>query len=191
MIGRARRHRGHDIRRLSIPEFRRLLPAAFRIFADAMGYPDSYVEPRIRLATTQLGYPSLLAFGAFDGRGRLVGFAYGYRVRPGQWWADEVRRALELPAADRSRDWLADAFELCEIHVAPGAQGHGIGRALLRAITEMQPAEVIILSTPSGPTKAAGLYAAEGYRAVASRFHFRGDPRPFEILAKVSDDDRA
>ncbi|WP_106848204.1 GNAT family N-acetyltransferase [Blastococcus sp. Marseille-P5729] len=189
MIGWARRNRGPEIRQLSITEFQRLFPVAFRIFAEAMGYPDSYIEPRIRLATSQLAYPSLLAFGAFDGRGRLVGFAYGYRAQPGQWWADEVARALELPASDRSRDWLADAFELCEIHVSPHAQGHGLGRALLRAITGSQPARVIILSTPSGLTKAARLYAAEGYRSVASSFHFRGDPRPFEILAKAVRDD--
>lgn len=189
MIRWARRHRAHEIRRLGTREFQELFPVAFQIFADAMGYPDSYVEPRIRLATTQLGYPSLLAFGAFDARGRMVGFAYGYRAQRGQWWADEVARALHLPASDRSRDWLEDAFELCEIHVSPDAQGHGTGRALLRALTDVQPAEVVILSTPSGPTKAAGLYEAEGYHPIASYFYFRGDPRPFEILARVVGDD--
>ena len=179
-----RNRRQPEIRRLGPAEFKQLLPAAFRIFADAMGYPDSYIEPRIRLALTQLAYPGLTVFGAFDDA-RLVGFGYGYRIRSDQWWAGQVDRALRLPGADRSRRWLSNSFELCELHMAPDAQGRGTGRALLRAVTAAQPCPTILLSTPSGPTKAASLYAAEGYLPIASRFRFSGDPRDFEILAKV------
>lgn len=179
-----RASRKPEIRRLSATEFHELLPAAFRIFADAMAYPDSFIEPRIRLAVSQLSYAGFTAFAAHD-RGQLIGFAHGYRVQPGQWWADEVSRALEGSQADRSRDWLADAFELCEIHVSPEAQGRGAGRALLRAISDAQPFGTIVLSTPTGPTKAAALYAAEGYSVIAPRFRFSGDPRDFDILARV------
>lgn len=171
------------VRQLSVPDFRALFPAAFRIFADAMEYPDSYVGPRVRLATTQLSYPGITAFGAFE-RSTLVGFAYGYRIQAGQWWADEVERAMYETGRKDADDWLSDAFELCEIHVTPGQQGRGTGRRLLHALTAAQPCPVILLSTPSGPTKAAGLYASEGYLALASRFRFAGDPRDFEILGK-------
>lgn len=187
MIGRRRAAR---VRPLTAAQFDAQLPAAFRIFADAMGYPDSYIEPRIRLARAQLGYRDLRSFGAYA-RGTLVGFAYGYRVQRGQWWTDEVARALALPDADRSLDWLQDAFELCEIHVSPDWQGAGTGRALLRSITAAQPCTKVVLSTPSGPTAAAALYRAEGFRPLVSRFKFLGDARDFEILGKVVDDDAA
>jgi ribosomal protein S18 acetylase RimI-like enzyme len=187
MLGRRRSAR---VRPLTASQFRALLPAAFRIFADAMRYPDTYIAPRVRLAETQLSYGDLRAFGAFN-RGTLVGFAYGYRVQRGQWWTDEVARALALPRADRSRDWLDDAFELCEIHVSPSWQGSGIGRDLLRSITGAQPCTKMVLSTPSGPTPAARLYEVEGYRALVSQFRFLGDPRDFEILGKVITDDDA
>lgn len=176
--------RAPRVRPLTGPEFRELLPDAFRIFADAMRYPQSYIEPRIRLARQQLGYQDLRVFGAFA-HGKLIGFAYGYRAQPGQWWTDEVTRALELPGADRSRDWLQDAFELCEIHMSPSWQGAGVGRRLLRAITEAQPCGAVVLSTPTGPTRAAALYASEGYQALVSNFRFLGDPRDFEILGKL------
>lgn len=184
------RRRTARIRPLTAAQFGVLLPDAFRIFAEAMRYPQSYIEPRIRLAEQQLGYQDLRAFGAFA-QGRLVGFAYGYRAEPGQWWTDEVTRALELPRADRSRDWLHDAFELCEIHVSPSWQGAGVGRRLLRAITSAQPCRAMVLSTPTGPTRAAALYASEGYRALVSNFRFLGDPRDFEILGKLVADEPA
>ena len=187
MIGWGRRTRV-DVRELNVVEFHELFRPAFQIFADAMGYPDSYVEPRIRLARSQLAYPGLTAFGAFDGA-QLIGFAYGYRVQRGQWWADEVARALSLPTSDTSRDWLADAFELCEIHVSPFAQGLGAGRRLLDSIIDSAPCPVVLLSTPTGPTKAASLYQSTGFVTIASRFRFGGDPRDFEILAKVVADD--
>lgn len=182
------RRRAARVRPLTAPQFRTLLPDAFRIFADAMRYPDTYIAPRIRLAETQLTYRDLRAFGAFA-RGRLVGFAYGYRVEHGQWWSEEVTRALALPRADRSRDWLEDAFELCEIHVSPSWQGTGIGRSLLRAITDAQPCGKVVLSTPTGPTPAARLYQSEGYLTLVSSFRFLGDPRDFEILGKEVTDD--
>lgn len=182
------RRRSARVRPLTAPEFRDVLPDAFRIFADAMRYPDAYIVPRIRLAETQLTYGDLRVMGAFA-RGSLVGFAYGYRAERGQWWTDEVARALALPRADRSHDWLADAFELCEIHVSPSWQGVGIGRNLLRSITNAQPCRKVVLSTPTGPTPAGALYAAEGYQALVSRFRFLGDPRDFEILGKVVTDD--
>lgn len=179
------RRRAVRVRPLTAPEFSRLLPDAFRIFADAMRYPDTYIEPRIALAKIQLGYPELRVFGAFA-RGRLVGFTYGYQAQRGQWWTDEVARALALPRADRGRRWLDDAFELCEIHVAPAWQGVGVGRSLLRSITAAHPCRQVVLSTPSGPTPAAALYADEGYRLLVSGFRFLGDPRQFDILGKVT-----
>ncbi|MFV0532264.1 MAG: GNAT family N-acetyltransferase [Cumulibacter sp.] len=179
-----RRRRPARVRALTAEQFHAVLPAAFGIFAEAMGYPEAFIAPRIRLAQTQLNYPDLRAFGAFH-RNRLVGFAYGYRVLDGQWWGAEVARALTLPDADASREWLEDAFELCEIHVSPAWQGAGVGRALLREITAAQPCSIMVLSTPTGPTKAAALYADEGYRPLVSRFRFSGDPRDFEILGKV------
>ena len=41
--------------------------------------------------------------GAFDESGRLIGFVYGYRGEPGQWWHDRVAAALGEEGAAR---WL-------------------------------------------------------------------------------------
>lgn len=57
----------------------------------------------------------------------LVGFGYGYRSEPGQWWHDTVAPLL---VDARLSDWLTDAFELVELHVLPQWQRRGIGRRI-------------------------------------------------------------
>src|SRR6266567_3968987 len=81
----------------------------------------------------------------------LIGFGYGYTTKPGQWWHDLVRRALDNGAA---REWLLDAFELSELHVLPEYQGIGVGRRLLMSLAAGISHSSILLSTPDSDTRA-------------------------------------
>jgi hypothetical protein len=55
--------------------------------------------------------------------GQLVGFAYGYEGRPGEWWHDSVAAAL---APEQQVMWLAPGhFEFVELQVAPRARRSG------------------------------------------------------------------
>ena len=61
----------------------------------------------------------------------LVGFGYGYTGALGQWWSDNVARALT--AAQRA-EWLDPPhFEIVELHVRPAYQRAGSARACLRS----------------------------------------------------------
>jgi ribosomal protein S18 acetylase RimI-like enzyme len=91
----------------------------------------------------------------------LSGFAYGYTGRRGQWWTDLAARVLPAAAAD---EWLDGHFELVSIAVAPGARGRGIGRTLLRTLTDGLPHQRLLLMTTSDEDDPARrLYASEGW----------------------------
>lgn len=155
---------------------------ALAIYGAAMGYDSAVVAGRYGYAIQHTERPGFRAVGAFaetrDGE-RLVGFGYGYLVAPGQWWHDQVRAALDRRTA---RKWLPGAFEICELHVHPDHQSHGVGRQLLRALVAGLPHPVALLSTPDADTKAFRLYRAEGFVDLARNYYFPGDARPFAIL---------
>ncbi|MGB9377187.1 MAG: GNAT family N-acetyltransferase [Mycobacteriales bacterium] len=170
------------VRPWSSDDLRRNIDAAVEIYCAAMSYPAETGRQRkgyILVHTSRTGFR---AMGAYDDAGEIVGFAYGYRGAPGQWWHDEVRRDLDSTLADR---WLHDSFELCELHVRPDEQGHGIGAALLLRLLENCPHETVVLSTPEGESRAWRLYRRLGFVDVQRRHRFAGDDREFAVLGRA------
>jgi len=99
--------------------------------------------------------------GATEG-GELVGIAYGYTGRYGQWWTDNVGAALD--EATR-REWLDPPhFEVVELHVHPDRQRRGTGKALLDELLRRQPQDRALLTMNPQSPKASGFYAREGWR---------------------------
>lgn len=156
------------------------------IYAEAMGYSDQAGQSRASFAAAHTRRPGFRAVAAMDagsagpsGVGNVVGFGYGYATSPGQWWHDQVRAAL---SADLAGMWLAGGFELSELHVRPGWQGHGVGRWLLTTLVDALPQPTVLLSTPEGDTRAARLYRGLGFVDLIRHHHFPGDSRPFAVL---------
>jgi ribosomal protein S18 acetylase RimI-like enzyme len=72
------------------------------------------------------------------GRYRVIGFAYGFHGMDGQWWHDLVRSALiSVGGYGLAQTWLADSFEVAEVHVHPDYQGRGIGGFLLEQLEHL------------------------------------------------------
>ncbi len=123
-----------------------------------------------------------MAAAAFDGDGdasKLVGFGYGYRGAPGQWWHDIVSGAL---GRSESARWLRDGFELAELHVLPDYQGAGLGRALLTNVLARAEGRHAVLSTPDSESRARILYRSYGFSDLCSDFRFPGSPEPYAIM---------
>ncbi|GAA1947916.1 GNAT family N-acetyltransferase [Amycolatopsis minnesotensis] len=171
---------------LSADEFRGRLREALEIYVDAMRYPPGTAEQRAPMWLTHVLREGWRCVAALDPHGALLGIAYGYRGRSGQWWHEQVRRGL-LKARDEetARRWLADYFELTEIHVRPGSQGAGIGQELLRRLLDGVAHEHVLLSTPEGPSRAWQLYRRVGFSDVLRDYHFAGDPRAFAVLGRA------
>ncbi len=164
------------------------LGEALEVYISAMGYPPGTARQRRALWLDHVRRPGWRAVGWVDATDRLLGVAYGYIGGPGQWWFEEVRRGLRMRGGD-PEGWLADYFELTELHVRPDAQGGGLGEGLLRALLAGTDRTHVLLSTPEygprPPGRAWHLYRRTGFRDILRDHRFTGDSRPFAVLGRA------
>ncbi len=171
---------------LSPGEFTARLDQVIAVYAAAMGPAAEALAGRRSIMAGHAAYPgfrALIAAGD-DGSGEPVGFGYGFRGAPGQWWHDTVARALAASrGAQVAAAWLGDAFEVAELHVAPGYQGSGIGSGLLLRLTSGRPERTAVLSTRDAETRARRLYRGVGFTDLLTGFAFYpgGEP-PYAVM---------
>ena len=96
--------------------------------------------------------------------GRLVGFAYGYTGRRGQWWSDRVLARVPASITD---GWVDGHFEFVELAVRPSEQGRGIGQALHDALLDGLPQRRALLGTWTDDRPARRLYLRSGWQELA------------------------
>jgi len=149
------------------------------VYAEAMDVRPEAARSRRSILTSHLDREGLRAVAALDDDDRMNGIAYGYLGRPGQWWHDQVFAALSPEVA---RDWLANLFEVCELHVRPAQHGTGLGREVLLALLSGTRARTAVLTTPDAETRARGFYRRGGWVELVSGLRFPGDPRSFAVL---------
>jgi len=152
---------------------------AMGIYVRAMGYPRHAGPQRAVSAKRHVHLDGFAARAALTTGGTLVGFGYGYTTATGQWWHDLVRSAMGRELAG---EWMADAFELSELHVLPEFQGRGLGRVLITELAASIPHRAMLLSTPDSDTRAFRLYRDLGFVDLRRDYLFPGDSRPFAVL---------
>lgn len=163
----------------------RRLDDVIEVYGLAMNYPPGLTTARRGYVAGHVHRPGFRAVASLDDQGQLLGFGYGYTSAKGQWWHDRVREAMRR---DQRRYWLADCFEVVELHVRPVAQGHGLGAGQLRALLGMGSGATTLLSTPEADeqrSRAWRLYRRFGFVDVLRHFTFPGDERPFAILGRT------
>ena len=155
------------------------------VYGAAMGYHAELLQTRRGYVAAHASRPGFRAVATLTTDGQLAGFGYGYTSGPGQWWHDQVRAALD-PAARKA--WLADCFEIVELHVRPQAQGHGLGARQLRVLLGMASGSTTLLSTPEADevtSRAWRLYRRFEFVDVLRDFRFPGDERAFAVLGRA------
>lgn len=163
----------------------RRLDDVISVYGQAMGYPPDLLISRKSYMASHVNRRDFRAVATLDNQGTLLGFGYGYHSEPGQWWHDQVRNAIRR---EQREQWLADCFEVVELHVRPAAQGHGLGAAQLRALLTMAKGTTTLLSTPEADeaaSRAWRLYRRFGFVDVLRQFLFPGDSRPFAVLGRT------
>jgi ribosomal protein S18 acetylase RimI-like enzyme len=131
------------------------------------------------------GFRALAALApARKGRGQqvLAGFTYGFHGQAGQWWHDTVAGALATMYPPSATTWLADSFEVAELHVLPEYQGAGIGRRLLLSLTTGRAEQTAVLSTQDAESRARRLYRSVGFTDLLTGFRFSGGDPPYAVM---------
>lgn len=177
------------------------LADALAIYVEAMRYPRGTEDQRASMwleHTRRAGWKGVAAVETHDTpdadpevllRGKMLGVAYGYCGAPDQWWQQQVVSGLQRGGVgeDHIRSLMTSYFELTELHIAPSAQGHGLGEALTRRLLTGRTEAHVLLSTPEingESNRAWRLYRRLGFADVIRGYHFAGDPRPFAILGR-------
>ena len=116
----------------------------------------------------------------------LAGFAYGFHGVTGQWWHDLVRGALASSGGNVfAQDWLADSFEVAEVHVHPDYQGRGLGRWLVPALAHPRLERTALLSTQDTESRARRLYRSIGFADLIAGYRFPGTDPPYAVMGAV------
>lgn len=158
--------------------FAPLVVTAAQIYGEAMSRPPELVVQRREIMQSHLHRRGFRAVAAqIDGV--LVGFGYGYRGRSGEWWHDVVSRALGKSLA---REWLADAFELAELHLLPAHHGRGIGRTMLTLLLDGAAGQTVVLSTHDVDSPARALYRSAGFVDLLTDFVFPGSNEIYAVM---------
>jgi ribosomal protein S18 acetylase RimI-like enzyme len=156
------------------------------VYAAAMRPAADTLAGRRSIMAGHAAYPGFRALivAEDDESSVPVGFGYGFRGRPGQWWHDTVARALAVTyGAQAAAAWLDHAFEVAELHVAPGYQGSGIGSGLLLRLTSERPERTAVLSTRDAETRARRLYRGVGFTDLLTSFSFcPGSEPPYAVM---------
>jgi len=193
---------------VSPSDMQRRLGDALAVYVDAMRYPRGTEDQRASMwleHTRRYGWKAVAAVEAPD-RSRLgdspdrsaealaaaplLGIAYGYCGAPDQWWQQQVVQGLHRVGADRMRiaELMTSYFELTELHIAPRAQGRGLGEALARRLLADRAEAHVLLSTPEingEANRAWRLYRRLGFTDIIRGYHFAGDPRAFALLGRA------
>jgi ribosomal protein S18 acetylase RimI-like enzyme len=154
------------------------------IYGEAMEAPPEELPGRRAIMERHARYPGLRALAAIDdASGEIVGFTYGFRGLPGQWWHDVVMSAIAARSGRAvARDWLENALEIAEVHVRPAHQARGIGRRLVLALTAGRPERTALLSTRDAATPARKLYRSLGFTDLLTNFLFPGGGLPYAVM---------
>jgi GNAT superfamily N-acetyltransferase len=174
-------------------EFLGELDVLLAIYADAMDADSALLPGRIELMRRHAGYP---AFQALHVRAEVAGpagvtwpvvaFAYGFRGQPSQWWYDAVWSALSRSIGTaQAASWLADTFEIAEVHVRKQYQRAGLGTSMLTALTTGRPERTAMLSTPDRETTARRLYRRMGFADLLTGYSFPGGSPPYAVMGTV------
>lgn len=143
------------------------------VFSEAPyeGVNRAGLEEALRRQADRLGFDGRVAF---DERGVLLGFAYGWALQPGQ---REHRRLQAQLGLELSLFWLADCFELADLGVRREFRRRGVGSLLHDALLSAQPCRTALVSTNPLAAPAQRFYLARGWRTLLEpSFYSEGTP---------------
>ncbi|HUN33090.1 MAG TPA: GNAT family N-acetyltransferase [Trebonia sp.] len=178
-------------------QFRSAIGRLVSVYAAAMRPPTRMLSGRESILDRHAASPGFRALAAMaparqahaedtgDAEPVLAGFIYGFHGQAGQWWHDTVAGALTVKHPPLAATWLANSFEVAELHVLPDYQGAGIGRRLLLTLTAGRPERTAVLSTQDSESRARRLYRGVGFSDLLTGFRFSGGDPPYAVMGAM------
>nr|WP_318539683.1 GNAT family N-acetyltransferase [Terribacillus saccharophilus] len=142
-----------------------LIKSAAVFYQEAWQVSFADIAPRFVRHSRYPGYQGLVQLNE---KSEMVGLVYGYTSRPGQYYHNLLRAALQ---ENGKSDWLDDCFELVELVVAPSVRGSGIGTASLNQLLTARPNKTAVLTTRENNSKAIQFYERNGWELLKDSFY--------------------
>jgi ribosomal protein S18 acetylase RimI-like enzyme len=172
------------IRREQIPELVSQLTSVYHRSFETATQPPTPQDEAALIPTLDL-HAKREDFDLFGSReqasGRLIGFVYGYRSAPGQYWYQRVTAPLSSEIRQR---WFSDAFEIPVLGVLPEYQRRGIGSALLDQLLARRTESTAVLTALQDDRRAVEFYHRRGWSVLLSDFHFGAQTPPYLLLGR-------
>ncbi|WP_113867841.1 GNAT family N-acetyltransferase [Paraliobacillus ryukyuensis] len=127
-------------------------------------------------------YEGYAAFAIMNESNAPVGFVYGYRSLPGQYYHDLLNRAL---AEVGKQEWLHHCFEIVELAILPEYRGQGLAKQLLDTSLNNVDYHTAILTTKVKNKPARALYDSHGWSVLKNPFYPQENESPFIIMGKT------
>jgi len=164
------------MRLLTDDEVRSRAPEIWAVYDAVVDNRMSYEQWRDGMLLRHAARDRFRFAAALDGLD-IVGFAWGYRGAPGQYYTDSVRDAL----GDELADQWQPAFEIVSLAVLPAHRRAGTGRALLRMMTDGIAGPALLSTWEDESDPAVRLYRSEGWQTLGT--HLRADgSRTMQIM---------
>ena len=173
------------ISELSQTDFLAELDALLAVYTAAMRPEPAHLPGRLSIMERHAGHPGFRAIAATAGP-QIIGFGYGFRGAPGQWWHDVVSSGITTTSGPEvAAQWLTDPLEVAEVHVRPEYQHQGIGRTLVLMLAAGRAERTAVLSTQDADSPARRLYRSLGFSDLLTRFTFPGGGPPYAVMGAV------
>lgn len=125
-------------------------------------WPDNE-EAAFRRRLARLATDATFGIAIAQIDGGLIGFAYGYTLRPDtSWWNDFVTPVPE----ELTTEWEGRTFALIDFAVAGNWRGRGVGRKLHNALLSSRHESRATLAMEPAADKARAAYEDWGWRVV-------------------------
>lgn len=170
---------------LDTAAFTERLEECLAVYAAAMSPPADQLPGRRIIMARHAVFPGFRGLAATrDGQpSSVIAFAYGFHGESGQWWHDLVTAAIAVTAGQAlANRWLADSFEIGEVHVHPDYQRIGVGRRMVLALTAGRTESTAVLSTRDARSPARHLYRKLGFTDLLTAFRFPGGPESYAVM---------
>ncbi|WP_042149525.1 N-acetyltransferase [Paucisalibacillus sp. EB02] len=151
------------------------------LYSEVWGEHSVDFAERLKRHANYPGFKTVVALNDDDDDDDAIGFAYGYTSKPGQYYHEQLRKALSKSNQDW---WLDDCFEFVELVVHPNQRRKYKGQELAANLLEDIQNKTAVLTTQMNNISARNLYKKLNWEILEENFKPGDSKDPYVIMGK-------